>query len=150
MKRRWTLTFYTLIIFWHGGSSTKTAACFWQNILLAHQSRWQRLCCRLGFGSKKEPQMQQRPQAGQWRSLGRWRKWMRLDWAQLALSQSPVESAGSGCMTLPPGCIRVWGLEDRKWTCIPLKIAIFHMYSEILNKLANCVYVTAHKEHKYS
>lgn len=85
----------------------------------AYQSKWQRLCCRLGFGSKRGPQRRRRPQAGQWRSLGRWRKWMRPDWEPLALSQSPVESAGSACMTLLPGYILFWGLENtREYTYI--------------------------------
>lgn len=48
---------------------------------------------------------------------------MRLGWEQLALSQSLVESAGSGCMMLPPGYILVWGLEKTK--------------AEVLNKLVH-------------
>lgn len=59
---------------------------------------------------------------------------MRPDWEPLALSQSPVESAGSACMTLPPGYILFWGLENTKeYIHIRLKITFFKMYSTMLN-----------------
>lgn len=38
---------------------------------------------------------------------------MMLDWEPLALLRLPVESAGSGCRTLPPGYILAWGLEKK-------------------------------------
>lgn len=78
----------------------------------AYRSTSLHWCCRSDFGSKRGQPRRRQPPAGRWRSLGRWRRWTRPDWAPPVLSQSPVGSADSACRTSLPGCTLVWGLAN--------------------------------------